>query len=68
VGNSLVRVIIDLADDRETPIAVSTIKANEIRKKLVTGNLPEVLKVDPFRANIKGGAFGDWSNVLTGDL
>ena len=37
--------IIDLADDRKTPIAVSTITANEIKEKAV-GNveLPEIIK------------------------
>src|SRR5690606_7441237 len=53
--------IIDLAEDRETPIAVSTVTATEIQAKAV-GNVefPEVMKNTPsvYVSNQAGG-FGD---------
>ncbi len=59
--------IIDLADDRKTPIAVSTITANEIREKAV-GNveLPEIIKNTPsvFVSNQTG--FGDGALYVRG--
>ncbi|NKI26467.1 TonB-dependent receptor [Arenibacter sp. 6A1] len=58
--------IIDLAEDRQTPIAVSTIKANEIREKTGNWDLPEVLKSTPSVQNIKGGGFGDGQMFLRG--
>src|SRR5690606_2120872 len=58
--------IIDLAEDRQTPIAVSTIKANEIREKTGNFDLPEVLKSTPSVQNIKGGGFGDGQMFLRG--
>ena len=60
--------IIDLADDRKTPVAVSTIKASEIRAK-ATGNVEftEALKNTPsvYVANQSGG-FGDSQMFLRG--
>ena len=60
--------IIDLADDRKTPIAVSTITANEIQTKAV-GNVefPEVMKNTPsvYVSNQAGG-FGDSQMFLRG--
>ena len=58
--------IIDLAEDRKTPIAVSTIKASEIREKTGNWDLPEVLKSTPSVHNIKGGGFGDGQMFLRG--
>src|SRR5690606_18122646 len=62
------RGIIDLARDRQTPIAVSTISAAEIQAKAV-GNVefPEVMKSTPsvYVSNQAGG-FGDSQMFLRG--
>ncbi|GGX07464.1 TonB-dependent receptor [Aquimarina muelleri] len=58
--------IVDLAEDRKTPIAVSTIKASEIQEKTGNFDLPEILKSTPSVQNIKGGGFGDGSMFLRG--
>ncbi|UNY99330.1 TonB-dependent receptor [Zhouia spongiae] len=58
--------VIDLASDRKTPVAVSTIKASEIREKAANWDLPEILKSTPSVQNIKGGGFGDGSMFLRG--
>lgn len=52
--------IIDLADDRKTPIAVSTIKASEIQKKIGTQDITMTLVNTPsvYVAGQAGG-FGD---------
>jgi len=59
--------VIDLADDRKTPIAVSTIKAQEIQEK-AAGNveLPEIIKSTPsvFVSNQTG--FGDGALFVRG--
>jgi hypothetical protein len=52
--------IIDIAKDRKTPVAVSTIKASEIQQKLGTQEFPEILKNTPsVYATKAGGGFGD---------
>lgn len=58
--------VIDLAEDRKTPIAVSTIKAREIEDKVGNQDLPEILKSTPSVQNIKGGGFGDGRMFLRG--
>ena len=58
--------VIDLAEDRKTPVAVSTIKAAEIQEKSGNWDLPEVLKSTPSVQSIKGGAFGDGQMFLRG--
>ena len=58
--------VIDLAEDRNTPVAVSTIKAREIQEKAGNWDLPEVLKSTPSVQNIKGGGFGDGQMFLRG--
>ncbi|MBQ0768713.1 MAG: carboxypeptidase-like regulatory domain-containing protein [Bizionia sp.] len=58
--------IIDLAEDRNTPVAVSTIKAAEIQEKAGNWDLPEILKSTPSVQNIKGGGFGEGSMFLRG--
>ncbi|MCB0447693.1 MAG: carboxypeptidase-like regulatory domain-containing protein, partial [Gelidibacter sp.] len=58
--------VIDLADDRKTPIAVSTIKANEIREKTGNSDLPEILKSTPSVQSIQGGGFGEGQLFLRG--
>ncbi|WP_339707548.1 TonB-dependent receptor [uncultured Kriegella sp.] len=52
--------IMDIAKDRETPVAVSTIRATEIREKLGSQEFPEILKSTPsVYATKSGGGFGD---------
>ena len=49
-----------LAIDRKTPVAVSTINAEEIETKIGNQEFPEVLKSTPgVYANKAGGGFGD---------
>ncbi|MFD1601362.1 TonB-dependent receptor [Flavobacterium artemisiae] len=51
---------VDIAKDRKTPVAVSTIKAAEIQAKLGNQELPEMLKSTPSVYVTKsGGGFGD---------
>ncbi|MCA1918835.1 MAG: TonB-dependent receptor, partial [Flavobacterium piscis] len=39
--------VVDIAKDRKTPVAVSTIKAAEIQEKLGTQEFPEILRNTP---------------------
>lgn len=59
--------VIDVAKDRKTPVAVSTIKAAEIREKLGSQEFPEILKSTPsVYASKAGGGFGDSRIVIRG--
>ncbi|MGE5944047.1 MAG: TonB-dependent receptor domain-containing protein [Flavobacteriales bacterium] len=58
--------VIDLAEGRKTPIAVSTIKANQIQEKTGNSDLPEVLKSTPSVQSIQGGGFGEGQMFLRG--
>ncbi|UJH66077.1 TonB-dependent receptor [Allomuricauda sp. SCSIO 65647] len=50
----------DIAKDRKTPVAVSTIKAVEIQEKLGSQEFPEILNTTPsIYATKTGGGFGD---------
>ncbi len=52
--------VADIAKERETPVAVSTIKATEIVEKLGSKELPEILNATPsVYATKAGGGFGD---------
>lgn len=52
--------VLDIAKDRKTPVAVSTIKAAEIRDKLGNQEFPEILVNTPsVYATKSGGGFGD---------
>ncbi len=52
--------IVDIAKDRKTPVAVSTIKAAEIQEKLGTQEFPEILANTPsVYVTKQGGGFGD---------
>ncbi|PHO00236.1 TonB-dependent receptor, partial [Rhodobacteraceae bacterium 4F10] len=52
--------LIDIAKDRETPVAVSTIKAAEIQEKLGSQEFPEILNNTPsVYATKSGGGYGD---------
>lgn len=58
--------IIDLAEDRKTPIAVSTIKAAQIQEKSGNFDLPELLKSTPSVHTTQRGGFGDGQLFLRG--
>lgn len=50
----------DIARDRETPVAVSTVRAAEIQEKLGSQEFPEILNTTPsIYATKTGGGFGD---------
>jgi len=51
--------VIDLAKDRKTPIAVSTIKASVIKEKAGNFDLPELLTETPSVQTSKEGGYGD---------
>jgi len=69
-GSTLDEIIItstSFAIDRKTPVAVSTIKAADIERKLGTQEFPEVLKSTPgVYATKDGGGFGDGRINLRG--
>lgn len=59
--------IIDVAKERKTPVAVSTIKASEIQQKLGNLEFPEILANTPsVYASKSGGGFGDSRVVIRG--
>lgn len=59
--------LIDIAKDRKTPVAVSTIRASEIQQKLGNQEFPEILKNTPsVYASKSGGGFGDSRIVIRG--
>jgi outer membrane receptor protein involved in Fe transport len=59
--------VIDVAKDRKTPVAVSTIKAAEIREKLGSQEFPEILKSTPsVYASKAGGGYGDSRIAIRG--
>ena len=56
----IIKGIVDVAKNRETPVAVSTIKAAEIEDKLGSQEFPEILNNTPsVYATKSGGGFGD---------
>jgi outer membrane cobalamin receptor len=56
----IVTGVIDIARERQTPVAVSTIKASEILEKLGSQEFPEILNRTPsVYATKSGGGFGD---------
>ena len=60
VGLQEINVFANVAIDRKTPVAVSTINAAEITEKLGSRELPEVLNETPSVYAVKqGGGFGD---------
>ncbi len=58
--------VIDLAKDRKTPIAVSTLKAAEIQEKVGNFDLPDLLAATPSVQAVKGGGYGGGSMYLRG--
>ena len=60
IGLSEVEVIASVAIDRETPVAVSTIKGREIQAKVGNQEFPEILRNTPsVYVTKQGGGFGD---------
>ena len=60
LGLEEIYVIASVAVDRKTPVAVSTIKAQDIELKLGSQEFPEILKSTPgIYATRAGGGFGD---------
>ncbi len=52
--------VADIIKDRQTPVAVSTIRAEEIQERLGSQELPELLNATPsVYATKSGGGFGD---------
>ncbi|MEH0156955.1 TonB-dependent receptor [Limibacter armeniacum] len=60
IGLNEVQVLASVAIDRQTPVAVSTIKTSVIEEKLGAQEFPEILKSTPgVYATKQGGGFGD---------
>ena len=59
--------VVDLAKDRQTPVAVSTIRSTEIQEKLGNQEFPEILNTTPsIYATKQGGGFGDSRITIRG--
>ncbi|MBN4084982.1 TonB-dependent receptor [Flavobacteriaceae bacterium AH-315-B10] len=59
-GLDEIHIIASVAVDRKTPVAVSTVKADDIQLRLGTQEFPEILKSTPgVFATRAGGGFGD---------
>jgi hypothetical protein len=70
-ANALDEIIVtgvaDFAKDRQTPVAVSTIRAEEIQEKLGNQEFPEILSTTPsIYATKQGGGFGDSRITIRG--
>ena len=67
IGLDEVRVVSSFARDRETPVAISTIKPELILEKLGSQEYPEILKSTPsVYVTKQGGGFGDSRIYLRG--
>jgi len=67
LGEIVVTGIADLAKDRQTPVAVSTIRASVIQEKLGNQEFPEILSTTPsIYATKQGGGFGDSRITIRG--
>ena len=63
----VLRGIVDIAKDRQTPVAKSTIKAAEIQDRLGSQEFPELLNTTPsVYATKSGGGFGDARITIRG--
>lgn len=58
--------VIDLAEDRATPVAVSTIRASQIQEKAGNFDLPALLKTTPSIQVVQNGGFGESQMFLRG--
>ena len=67
LGLKEVMIIASVAVDRKTPVAVSTIKKEEIQLKLGNQEFPEILKSSPgVFVTRNGGGFGDGEVTMRG--
>jgi outer membrane receptor protein involved in Fe transport len=67
LGEVVVTGVVDIAKSRETPVAVSTIRAEEIQQKLGSQEFPEILNTTPsIYATKQGGGFGDSRVTIRG--
>lgn len=67
IGIQEILVVADIATDRKTPVAVSSISSADIETKLGSQELPELLKVTPsVYATKQGGGYGDANLVIRG--
>ncbi len=63
----ILRGVTDIAKDRKTPVAVSTVKAAQIVERLGNQELPEILNTTPsVYATKSGGGFGDSNMSIRG--
>jgi len=63
----IVTGVVDIARDRKTPVAVSTIRAAEIQEKLGAQEFPEILNNTPsIYATKQGGGYGDSRITIRG--
>ncbi|WP_321279364.1 carboxypeptidase-like regulatory domain-containing protein [Marinifilum fragile] len=58
--------VTDIAKDRQTPVAVTTIKTDEIVEKVGNQEFPEVMKTVPSVFVVKGGGYGDAEMTVRG--
>ncbi len=63
----ILKGVTDIAKDRKTPVAVSTLKSAQIVQRLGNQELPEILNTTPsVYATKGGGGFGDGGLVMRG--
>ncbi|MDR6488935.1 hypothetical protein J2799_003470 [Chryseobacterium vietnamense] len=63
----ILRGVTDIAKDRKTPVAASTIKAAQLAERLGNQELPEILNTTPsVYATKSGGGFGDGGLTIRG--
>lgn len=67
LGEVVITGVIDIAKNRETPVAVSTIRAETIQQKLGSQEFPEILNTTPsIYATKQGGGYGDSRVTIRG--
>ena len=63
----ILKGVTDIAKDRKTPVAVSTVKSTQILERLGNRELPEILNTTPsVYATKSGGGFGDGGLTIRG--
>lgn len=67
IDEVILRGVTDIAKDRKTPVAASTIKAAQLAERLGNQELPEILNTTPsVYATKSGGGFGDGGLTIRG--
>ena len=67
IGLQEIKIVSSFARDRQTPVAISTIKPQVIEEKIGTKEFPEILKSTPsVYATKRGGGYGDGRINLRG--